>query len=68
MATSLSSALVRVLALASGMAAGAVIAFALAVAVTPADTPKAPQLLLVLQGNPTMLPHPHSAATIRDRS
>jgi hypothetical protein len=68
MATSLSSALVRVLALASGMAAGAVLGLGIAVALTPEGAPQQTPLLLVLQGKAQMMAQPHSAPAIRTRS
>ncbi len=68
MANSLTGALARVLALASGMAAGAVLGLDVAVALTPADTSKRAPLLLVLQGKAQMMAQPHSTPAIRDRS
>jgi hypothetical protein len=68
MAISLDGTLVRVLALASGMATGAALGLGVAVALTPADTSKPAPLLLVLQGKAQMMAQPQSTPAIRDRS
>jgi len=68
MDTSMTDALLRVLALASGMAAGAAIGLGVAVAVTPEAASKQQTPLLVLQGGGEMAAQPHQAARIRDRS
>lgn len=68
MATSLDGTLVRVLALASGMVAGAVLGLGVAVALTPAHTSEPTPLLLVLQSKAQIVAQPRPTLTIRSRS
>ena len=68
MCMSFSEALVRVLALAAGMAAGAALVLGFAVVVTPTGSPEQTDLLLVIQSRAKMLEHPQPAPIDLERA